>query len=129
MTHLPQTAKSLKQELRGLFLTALGYKDGPLRWDREHASEAGQSHGAGCLCSLAPRLAHLSLLQSQCTSAPLPSNAGASMAAAPTRLGRDALLPGICLGRTPCIVSSTAAEKMFQGVRKFPELELVKLMY
>lgn len=65
------------------------------------------------LCSLARSVAHLPLLQSQCTSAPILSNAGAGKATAPTQLGPDMLLSGVCLGCTPWIISSTAAEKMF----------------
>lgn len=70
----------------------------------------------------------LPLLQSQSKPVPVPSN-GAGKAAAPTQPGLDAPLTRACLGYALWFISSTAAEKMFQGVRKFPELELVKLMY
>lgn len=125
MTHLPQIANSPKEELCVLLLTALGYKDVPLCWDRVCASEAGQSHGGGCLCSLAPSFgspafAAISTPPQQCWNQQGDStNAVGSWCAAFWSL----------LGCTPWIISSTAAEKMFQGVRKFPELELVKLMY
>ena len=147
MLHLPQFAKSLKQELRGSLLVPLGVKDGPLRWDRStrrahqwgwamsRCCLLGKNKGSVCpvlaktLPSLASSSPCLPLLQPQRKSALVPSNAGAGKVAGPTQPGPDAPLPGACLGYTSQFISSTAAEKMFQGVRKFPELELVKLMY